>query len=86
MRRNATIYDSSRAARRDLGELRRAPGGTRAALPSPPPRSGLMRTRTNIKAGVNVSGQVTGNITASDKVEIKSDCTVVGDIRAPRIL
>jgi cytoskeletal protein CcmA (bactofilin family) len=37
-------------------------------------------------ATVEVSGQVTGNIAASDKVELKADCKVVGDIRAPRIL
>ena len=35
---------------------------------------------------VEVSGNVTGNIHASDKVELKTDCKVVGDIRAPRIL
>ena len=37
-------------------------------------------------ANVEVSGQVTGNIAATEKVELKSDCKVVGDIRAPRIL
>lgn len=35
---------------------------------------------------VTISGQVTGNIEASDKVEIKSDGRMVGDIKAPRIL
>ena len=35
---------------------------------------------------VDVSGQVTGNITASDKVELKSQCRMVGDIKSPRIL
>ena len=35
---------------------------------------------------VELQGQVTGNIAASDKVELKTDCKVVGDIRAPRIL
>jgi cytoskeletal protein CcmA (bactofilin family) len=35
---------------------------------------------------VEIAGQVTGNITASDKVELKTDCRVVGDIKAPRIL
>src|SRR3954454_9577671 len=35
---------------------------------------------------VEVAGRVTGNIVASDKVELRSDCRVVGDIRAPRIL
>jgi cytoskeletal protein CcmA (bactofilin family) len=37
-------------------------------------------------ANVEVSGQVTGNIAASEKVELKADCKVMGDIRAPRIL
>jgi len=37
-------------------------------------------------ARMEVSGQVTGNIAASEKVELKADCRVVGDIRAPRIL
>jgi len=46
-----------------------------------------MRARTKVKAGnVDVSGQVTGNITASDKVELKSDGRVVGDLQAPRVL
>jgi len=35
---------------------------------------------------VEIAGQVTGNILASDKVELKADCRVVGDIRSPRIL
>jgi cytoskeletal protein CcmA (bactofilin family) len=35
---------------------------------------------------VDVSGQITGNISASDKVELKAQCRVVGDIKAPRIL
>jgi cytoskeletal protein CcmA (bactofilin family) len=35
---------------------------------------------------VEVSGQVTGNVTASDKVELKTQCRMVGDIKAPRIL
>ena len=37
-------------------------------------------------ARVEVSGQVTGNIAATEKVELKADCRVVGDVRAPRIL
>lgn len=37
-------------------------------------------------ATVTVSGQVTGNILADDKVELKSDGRMVGDIKAPRIL
>lgn len=35
---------------------------------------------------IDVGGQVTGNITATDKVELKANCRVVGDIKAPRIL
>jgi len=35
---------------------------------------------------VEIAGKVTGNIAATDKVELKSDCRVVGDIKAPRIL
>ena len=35
---------------------------------------------------IEVAGQITGNITASDKVELKTQCRVVGDIKAPRIL
>jgi len=37
-------------------------------------------------ANVEVSGQVTGNIAATQKVELKAACKVMGDIRAPRIL
>jgi cytoskeletal protein CcmA (bactofilin family) len=35
---------------------------------------------------VEVSGSVVGNIHASDKVELKSDGRMTGDIKAPRIL
>jgi cytoskeletal protein CcmA (bactofilin family) len=35
---------------------------------------------------VEIAGRVTGNIAATDKVELKSDCRVVGDVKAPRIL
>ena len=35
---------------------------------------------------VEVNGQVTGNITARDRAEIKSDGRMIGDIKAPRIL
>jgi cytoskeletal protein CcmA (bactofilin family) len=37
-------------------------------------------------ANVTVSGQVTGNIRASQRVELRSDGRMVGDIKAPRIL
>lgn len=37
-------------------------------------------------ANVEVSGHVTGNVSASDKVELMADCRMVGDIRAPRLL
>ncbi|MBN2803487.1 MAG: polymer-forming cytoskeletal protein [Deltaproteobacteria bacterium] len=35
---------------------------------------------------IEISGQVTGNIVATDKVEITSGGRTVGDIKAPRIL
>ena len=35
---------------------------------------------------VEIAGRVTGNINATDKVELKTDCRMVGDIKAPRIL
>jgi cytoskeletal protein CcmA (bactofilin family) len=35
---------------------------------------------------VTVSGQVTGNIKAAERVEISSGGRMVGDIKAPRIL
>jgi len=37
-------------------------------------------------SSVEISGQVTGNVVASDKVELKSDGRMVGDIKAPRVL
>jgi cytoskeletal protein CcmA (bactofilin family) len=35
---------------------------------------------------VEIAGKVTGNITAAEKVELRTDCRVLGDIKAPRIL
>jgi len=35
---------------------------------------------------IEITGQVTGNVSASDKVDLKPDCRMVGDIKAPRIL
>jgi cytoskeletal protein CcmA (bactofilin family) len=35
---------------------------------------------------VEVAGSVQGNISASDRVELKSGGKLVGDVRAPRIL
>ena len=37
-------------------------------------------------ASVDVAGRVTGNIVATERVELKANCKVVGDIRSPRIL
>jgi len=37
-------------------------------------------------ATVTISGRVTGNIQATDKVEIRSDGRMIGDIKSPRIL
>jgi cytoskeletal protein CcmA (bactofilin family) len=35
---------------------------------------------------VEINGQVTGNVTARERAEIKTDGRMVGDIKAPRIL
>lgn len=37
-------------------------------------------------ANVTISGQVTGNIVAGERVELRADGRMVGDIKAPRIL
>ena len=47
--------------------------------------SGVVEADIDVQ-NVDIAGRVTGNIAASDKVELKADCKVVGDIRAPRIL
>ena len=35
---------------------------------------------------VEIAGKVTGNITATERVELKTDGRMVGDVKAPRIL
>jgi cytoskeletal protein CcmA (bactofilin family) len=47
--------------------------------------SGVVEADIDVQ-NVDIGGRVTGNIQASDKVELKADCRVVGDVRAPRIL
>lgn len=37
-------------------------------------------------ASIEIAGHVHGNVTATDKVEIKSGGKLVGDVKAPRIL
>jgi cytoskeletal protein CcmA (bactofilin family) len=37
-------------------------------------------------ATVEIAGQLTGNVSASERVELKAESRVTGDIRAPRIL
>lgn len=37
-------------------------------------------------ATITIQGTVTGDVQASERAELKSECHVVGDIRAPRIL
>jgi cytoskeletal protein CcmA (bactofilin family) len=37
-------------------------------------------------ATITVNGSVTGDIHATERAELRADCRVVGDIRAPRIL
>ncbi len=41
----------------------------------------------SIESGtVTVNGTVNGDISASERAELRPNCTVIGDIRAPRIL
>ena len=35
---------------------------------------------------VEISGQLTGNVSAATRVELKSDAKVIGDVQSPRIL
>ena len=35
---------------------------------------------------ITIEGTVTGDVHASERAELKTNCRVVGDIRAPRIL
>ena len=37
-------------------------------------------------ANITISGQVTGNIIATEKLELTASCRMVGDLKAPRIL
>jgi cytoskeletal protein CcmA (bactofilin family) len=37
-------------------------------------------------ATITVHGRVTGDIHATERAELKSNCRVVGDIRSPRVL
>jgi cytoskeletal protein CcmA (bactofilin family) len=37
-------------------------------------------------ATITVFGSVSGDIAATERAELKSNCRVVGDIRAPRVL
>ena len=37
-------------------------------------------------ATITIQGTVTGDVQATERAELKSECHVVGDIRAPRIL
>ncbi|MEC9073415.1 MAG: polymer-forming cytoskeletal protein [Myxococcota bacterium] len=37
-------------------------------------------------AAIEVAGVVEGNVTASDKIDIKAGGRLVGDVRAPRVL
>lgn len=41
----------------------------------------------NVEAAtITILGTLTGDVQASDRAELKSNCRVVGDIRAPRVL
>jgi len=47
--------------------------------------SGMVEADVAVQ-NVEIGGRMTGNIVATDKVELKADCRVIGDVRAPRIL
>ena len=48
-------------------------------------KSGVVEASVETK-NLTVSGRLQGNVTASDKVEVNTDGTMIGDIRAPRVL
>jgi cytoskeletal protein CcmA (bactofilin family) len=55
--------------------------------------SGLLTVRLNGKMKANISaqaivihGEVEGNIAARDRIEIKKDGSVVGDVKTPRLI
>lgn len=48
-------------------------------------KSGVVEADIDTR-NVEISGQVTGNIRSSERVEIKSEGRMTGDIKAPRIL
>ena len=48
-------------------------------------KSGMVEADIETR-NVEISGQVTGNIRSSERVEIKSEGRMTGDIKAPRIL
>lgn len=48
-------------------------------------QSGVLEANVETST-ITINGTVTGDIQASERAELKSNCRVVGDIRAPRIL
>jgi cytoskeletal protein CcmA (bactofilin family) len=51
----------------------------------------VVETGANVEANIesasiSVSGRVTGNVTARERVEVKADGKMIGDIKAPRIV
>lgn len=48
-------------------------------------RSAVINAHVEVQ-NVTIKGEMIGNTTASDKVEIAADAKVVGDIKAPRIV
>ena len=47
--------------------------------------SGVLEANVE-SATITIHGTVTGDIQASERAELKSNCRVVGDIRSPRVL
>jgi cytoskeletal protein CcmA (bactofilin family) len=48
-------------------------------------RSAVITAHVEVQ-NVTIKGQMNGNTSASDKVEITADAKIVGDIRAPRLV
>jgi cytoskeletal protein CcmA (bactofilin family) len=48
-------------------------------------RSAVITAHVEVQ-NVTIKGQMNGNTSASDKVEITADAKIVGDIKAPRVV
>ena len=89
----ATLADEVTAALRDRARRDGRPANLRLVEPERATFEGdnLGAAKSVVEADietqtVTISGKVTGNISAKEKVEIRTDGKMTGDIKAPRIL